>query len=81
MHTAQSSTTPLPANFQLSRKDSPTPLPTNFRLSRKAGLEGDHMKSVSYAPAVDSLMYVMVATWPDIAHAVGVVSRFMHNLG
>ena len=25
-------------------------------------------------------MYVMVATWPDIAHAIGVVSKFMANL-
>ena len=37
------------------------------------------MKSVLYAPAVDSLMYAMVATRPDIAHVVGVVNRFMHN--
>jgi hypothetical protein len=37
------------------------------------------MKSVLDAPAVGSLMYAMVATWLDIAHAVGVVSRFMHN--
>jgi hypothetical protein len=39
------------------------------------------MKSVSYAPAVGSLMYVMIATQLDIAHMVGVVSRFMHNPG
>jgi hypothetical protein len=26
-------------------------------------------------------MYAMVVTWPDIAHAVCVLSRFMHNLG
>jgi hypothetical protein len=67
MHSARSATTPLPANLQLSRKDYPTPDP-----------EGDHMKSVPYAPAVGSLMYAMVATWPDIAYAVGIVSRFMH---
>ena len=39
------------------------------------------MKSVPYAPAIGSLMYAMVATRPDISHAVGVVSRFMHNPG
>ena len=39
------------------------------------------MKSVPYALAVGSLMYTMVVTRPDIAHAVGVVSRFMHNSG
>ena len=37
------------------------------------------MNSVPYAPAVVSLMYAMVATQPDIAHAVRLVSRFMHN--
>nr|GEU29318.1 retrovirus-related Pol polyprotein from transposon TNT 1-94 [Tanacetum cinerariifolium] len=30
---------------------------------------------------VDSVMYAMVCTRPDIAHAVRVVSRFMSNLG
>ena len=39
------------------------------------------MKSVPYAPTIGSLMYVMVATRPDISHAVGVVNRFMHNPG
>jgi hypothetical protein len=39
------------------------------------------MKSVPYAPAVGSLMYAMVTTRPDIAYAVGIVSRFMHNPG
>ena len=39
------------------------------------------MKNVSYASAVGSLMYAMVCTRPDIAHAVGVVSRFLSNPG
>ena len=39
------------------------------------------MKLVPYAPTIGSLMYVMVMTRPNIAHAVGVVSRFMHNPG
>jgi hypothetical protein len=70
MHTARFATTPLLANFRLSWKDSPTP-----------GSEGDHMKSVPYAPAVCSLMYVMVTTQPDIAHTVGIVNKFMHSPG
>jgi hypothetical protein len=49
MHTSRSAITPLLANLRLSRKDCPTPC-----------LEGDHMKSVPYAPVVSSLMYVMV---------------------
>lgn len=39
------------------------------------------MKNVPYASVVGSLMYTMVCTRPDIAHAVGVVSRFMSNPG
>ena len=39
------------------------------------------MSHVPYASAVGSLMYAMVCTKPDIAHAVVVLSRFMSNLG
>ena len=35
------------------------------------------MSSVPYASVVGSLMYAMVCTRPDIAHAVGVLSRYM----
>ena len=35
------------------------------------------MSKVSYALAIGSLTYIMVCTRPDIAHAVGVVSKFM----
>ena len=41
----------------------------------------DHMSKVPYASAIGSLMYAMVCTRPDIAHAVGVVSRFMSRPG
>ena len=39
------------------------------------------MKTVPYSSAVGSLMYAMVCTRPDLAHAVSVVSRFMANPG
>ena len=39
------------------------------------------MALVPYASAVGRLMYVVVCTRPDIAHAVGVVSRYMANPG
>ena len=39
------------------------------------------MSKVSYASAIGSLMYVMVCTRPDIAHAMGVMSRFMSRPG
>ena len=39
------------------------------------------MSHVSYASAVESIMYVMVYTRLDISHAVSVVSRCMDRLG
>ena len=39
------------------------------------------MSKVPYESAVGSLMYAMVCTRPDIAYAVGVVSRYMKNPG
>jgi hypothetical protein len=40
-----------------------------------------YMSKVPYSLAVGSLMYAMVCTRPDIAHAVGVVSGYMNNPG
>ena len=57
----------------------------SFQLSKEQGAKSEedkaHMKKVHYASAIGSLMYAMVSTRPDIAHAVGVVSRFMMNPG
>ena len=39
------------------------------------------MSKVPYSYAVGGLMYAMVCTRPNIAHAVGVVSRYMNNPG
>ena len=39
------------------------------------------MSRVPYSSAVGSLMYAIVCTRLDIAHAVGVVSRYMNNTG
>ena len=41
----------------------------------------DYMSKVPYASSVGSLMYAMVCIRPDIAHVVGVVSRYMNNPG
>ena len=40
-----------------------------------------YMSRVPYVNAVGCLMYAMVCTRPDIAHAVSVVSRFMARPG
>ena len=62
-----------------------TPLGSHFRLSKEQSLktkeEMDNMSKVPYASAIDSLMYAIVCTRLDIAHAVGVVSRFMSRPG
>ena len=43
--------------------------------------EKAEMAKVPYSSAVGSLMYAMICTRPDIAYAVGVVSRYMSNPG
>ena len=62
-----------------------TPLASHFKLTKemcpKTQEEIDYMSKVPYSSVVSSLMYAMVCTRPDIAHAVGVVSRYMNNPG
>ncbi|MCO5568442.1 hypothetical protein L7F22_022141 [Adiantum nelumboides] len=70
MERGKSSSTPLTPQLKLSRADCP-----------KSDAKKVEMAKVPYAFACGSLMYAMVATRPDIAFAVGVVSRFMSNLG
>jgi hypothetical protein len=41
----------------------------------------EYMSRVPYSSRIDSLMYAMVCTRLDIAHAVGVVRRYMNNPG
>jgi len=61
------------------------PLASHFKLSKevcpKTQEEMAYMSKVPYASAVGSLMYEMVYTRPKIAHAMGIVSRYMNNLG
>ncbi|RVW23003.1 Retrovirus-related Pol polyprotein from transposon TNT 1-94 [Vitis vinifera] len=75
----------LGAAKQILAKPVSTPLGSHFKLSKeqspKTEEERDHMSKVPYASAIGSLMYAMVCTRPDIAHAVGVVSRFMSKPG
>jgi hypothetical protein len=57
------------------------PIPVGVKLSAdpcpKTHEEEEDMSRVPYVSAVGSLMYAMVCTRPDIAHAVGVLSRYM----
>ena len=62
-----------------------TPLGAHFKLRKKScsssKKEKGDIASTIYSSVVGSLMYAMVCTRPDIAHAVGVVSRYMVNPG
>ncbi|XP_038887048.1 secreted RxLR effector protein 161-like [Benincasa hispida] len=49
----------------------------SFVLSPQSEAEKKYMSRVSYASTVGSLMYVMVCTKPDLAHAISVFSKFM----
>jgi hypothetical protein len=70
MSDAKPVSTPLARHFWLSKDQSP-----------KTEEEKDFMAKVPYASTIESLMYAMVCTRPDIAHTVGDVSRFMSNPG
>ncbi|GKD09663.1 retrovirus-related pol polyprotein from transposon TNT 1-94 [Tanacetum coccineum] len=62
-----------------------TPFPTNVKLSSKISPSSEkeriEMSRVSYASVVGSLIFAMICTRPDIAHSVGVVSRYMVEPG
>ncbi|KAE8723109.1 Retrovirus-related Pol polyprotein from transposon TNT 1-94 [Hibiscus syriacus] len=70
MQDAKPVSTPLGVHFRLSKEQSP-----------KTEEERAHMVKVPYASAIRSMMYAMVCTIPDIAQAVGAVSRYMNNPG
>ena len=70
MNEAEPVSTPLGSHFKLNKEQSP-----------KTEEERDHMSKVPYASAIGSLMCVMVCTRPDIAHAVGFMSKFMSRPG
>ena len=66
-----------------NEKPVSTPLASHFKLTKemcpKTQEEIEYMSRVPYSSTVCSLMYAMVCTRPDIAHAMGVVSRYMNN--
>ena len=61
---------PLAGHFKISSSQCPT-----------SDEEKKEMQKIPYASIVGSLMYAMVCTRLDIAHAVGVVSRFLSDPG
>ena len=61
----------------------PIPIGVNLFADQcpKTQEEEEDMSHVLYASAIYSLMYAMVCTRLDIAHAVGFLSRYMSKLG
>ena len=62
-----------------------TPLPHHLKFTKemcpKTPKEEDKMSKVPYASTIGSFMYAIICTRPDIAHVVGVVSRYMSHTG
>jgi hypothetical protein len=72
--------------FQMSDcKPVSTPLDPSIHLSAsmspQSAVDAKFMKSVPYIQAVGALMYLAVATHPDIAFAVGVLAHFNKDPG
>jgi hypothetical protein len=67
---AKPRSTPLPAGIVLSSKDLPE--------TQEEILD---MKHVLYREALGSLMWLQVATCPDLSYAVNLLSHFTHNPG
>lgn len=67
----------------LNAKAVGVPFAPHFKLSSvqspKSEEERKEMSHIPYSSAVGSLMYSMVCTWPDLAHSMSIVSRFMAN--
>lgn len=66
MRVSKTISTPLGQQLKLSSDQSP------ITESDKA-----EMVNISYASGVGSLMYAMVCSRPDLAHAISMISRFM----
>jgi len=70
MAEAKPRSTPLPPGITLSIKDSP-----------ETQDEADEMKGIPYCKALGSLMWLQVATHPDLSYTVNLLSCFAHNPG
>ena len=70
-------------NFRMSAaKSTETPIGAHFKLSAvKDESECVDTEVTPYCSAVGSIMYAMVGTRPDLAHGIGLVSRYMSKPG
>ena len=51
------------------------------RMSPKTLKERNKMSSISYTSVIGSIIYAMLCTRPDVAYALGIVSRFQTDPG
>lgn len=70
MNNCKPAATPMNVSEKLTREDQP-----------KTDKEKDQMQGVPYQEAIGSLMYLAQCTRPDIAYAVGHLSRYSSNPG
>ena len=68
MKNVKLASTSLSAHFKLSKRNYPQSTEEKLEISK-----------IPHASAISSLMYTMVYTQADIAHAIGVVKRFLSN--
>ena len=61
---------PIGHKISLSKKDCTIITKERERISR-----------ILYASIVDSIMYDMICTGPDVTYSLGIVSRYQSNLG
>ena len=68
-------------------KEKPVNVPLDSHFNLSSGLcsssveEKDYTSHVPYDNTIGCLMYAMVCTKPNISHVVGIVSKYMENLG
>jgi len=70
MHLCSPTTTPLPPGLVISIEDCPS-----------TPDEADEMKNIPFREALGSLMWLQVATRPNITFSVNKLARFAHNPG
>jgi ATP-binding cassette subfamily B (MDR/TAP) protein 1 len=68
MHDLKPVSTPIAPHFKLSATQCPS-----------FDEDVEYMSKVPYSSAVDSLMYDMVCSRPDLSYAMSLVSRYMSN--
>jgi hypothetical protein len=68
MHNSKPIITHIAPHFKLSSSQSP-----------RTNSDFEYMLKVSYSSVVDSLMYVIACSRPDLSYAMSLINRYMEN--